>query len=66
MNRNLDGIYYRVQRNGKWQSVCLSDLTEEERRPFLESLDKNGLIGCVDHLCDCLKEVGDELDVFGG
>ena len=63
MDRHLDGIYYRVQRNGKWESVCLSDMTKEERRPFLESLHKDGVIRCVDHLCDCLKDIGDAFDV---
>ena len=63
MNRNLDRIYYRVKRGEKWESVCLSDLTEEERRPFLESLDKEGLIRCADHLCDMLKELGDVFDI---
>ena len=63
MNRNLDGIYYRVKRGEKWENVCLSDLTDEERRPFLEKLNKEGLISCVDHLCDCLKEVSEYCDV---
>lgn len=27
---DLDGIYFRVERNGKWQSLCVSDLTPEE------------------------------------
>lgn len=27
--RNLDGIYFRVQRNNKLQFICFSDLTEE-------------------------------------
>lgn len=30
--RDLDGIYVRMQRNGRWYSLCLSDLTEEELR----------------------------------
>ena len=30
MNRNLEGIYLRVKRGGKWQSVCLSDMTQAE------------------------------------
>lgn len=63
MNRKLDGIFYRVKRGEKYESVCLSDLTKEERLPFLMKLDKNGLIACVDHLCECLKEIGDFCDV---
>ena len=27
---DLDGIYFRVERDGKWQSLCVSDLTPEE------------------------------------
>ena len=30
MDRNLDGIYFRVQRDGKWENACFSDLTQEE------------------------------------
>jgi len=30
MDRNLDGVYFRIMRNGKWDSVCFSDLTEEQ------------------------------------
>jgi hypothetical protein len=24
--RNLDGIYFRVKRDGKWVTVCYSDM----------------------------------------
>ena len=30
MDRNLDGIYFRVECDGKWQSICFNDLTEDE------------------------------------
>lgn len=30
--RNLDGAYYRVERDGKWQNVCYSDMTPDERK----------------------------------
>lgn len=63
MKRNLDGIYYRVKRGEKYENVCLSDLTKEERLPFLMKLEKDGLIRCIDHLCDCLKEIGDFADI---
>lgn len=28
--RNLDGVYFRVERDGKFDNVCFSDLTLEE------------------------------------
>ena len=31
MQRNYDGIYFRVQRDGKWQNICYSDMTQRER-----------------------------------
>lgn len=31
INRELDGCYFRIQRDGKWQNICFSDLTEIER-----------------------------------
>lgn len=30
MNRNLDGIYFMVKREGKYEPVCFTDLTEDE------------------------------------
>ena len=31
IQRNLDGIYFRVKRDGKWQNVCYSDMEPSER-----------------------------------
>ena len=31
MNRELDGCYFRIVRDGVGQSVCFTDLTKEER-----------------------------------
>lgn len=31
MQRNLDGVYFRVQRDGRWQNVCYSDMEQAER-----------------------------------
>lgn len=30
MNRELDGCYFRIVRDGVGQSVCFTDLTKEE------------------------------------
>lgn len=56
MNRNLDGYYFRVKRDGKWDNVCWSDMTDEERdeqmtnrsEEWLKSLCKG--LGCVPFL----------------
>ena len=36
MNRNLDGIYFRIKRNNKYESICFSDLTEDEMDEILK------------------------------
>ena len=46
MNRGLDGIYFRVERNGKWQSICMSDLTEEEFDKVMENKNRNFAVSC--------------------
>ena len=35
IQRNLDGVFFRVQRNNKWMNVCFSDLTDEEMNTIL-------------------------------
>lgn len=64
MNRKLDGAYFRVKRNNKWQNVCFSDMNTEERLEVLKDKD----IEFVKRLClimaDELRRLGDELDVI--
>ena len=40
MNRNLDGVYFRVKRDDKWQNICFTDLTNEETNTILK--DRTG------------------------
>ena len=37
--RNLSGIYARIKRDGKFQSVDLADMTPEELEEFLNKED---------------------------
>ena len=60
MNRNLDGIYLRVQRDGKYQPICLSDMTKEELEENLNSDRGEWLKGAVIHLALTLRAIGDE------
>ena len=65
MNRNLDGCYFRVKRDEKWQSVCFSDLTDIERDELFDGKDKppEWWQSLAYHLGDCLKRVGDQFDI---
>ena len=48
MNRELDGIFFRIERDEKWQNICFSDMTEEEMRQVLKDKDTTFLTNlCV-------------------
>ena len=66
MNRELDGVYFRIERDGKWQSICFSDLTEEEREKVCEGRSAEWLKSLAYHLADCIKEIGEQFDIIAG
>ena len=61
-----DGAYFRVPRDGKWQAVSFSDLTDEERQQALNSWDNDALRRMCCLLGDtikykCTRRYGDEV-----
>ena len=52
---NLDGIYFRVERDGKWQSLCVSDLTLDELKSVTKDCDCNQLTIVAKELSCTLK-----------
>lgn len=61
--RNLDGYYYRVKRDDRWQSVCLSDMSDAELCEVLRFLRRKDLEAIVRGLANRLYQVGER---FGG
>ena len=61
--RNLDGAYSRVQRNNKWQSICFSDLTEEEMKEVMKDKSNEWLQSLAIGLAKTLRNIGDQLDL---
>lgn len=55
--KDLDGIYIRVERKGKWMSLCLSDCTSEERKAWLQKLDRTALDNVKNHFIACFDEM---------
>lgn len=43
----MTGIYFWINRSGKWEKLDLSELTEEEIRMALATFDKQSLIRTV-------------------
>lgn len=66
MKRNLDGIYFRVERDGGWESLCFTDLTREEQGVILADREQAWLKGVIYHLADTIRQIGDSLDIIGG
>ena len=64
--RNIDGAYFRTQRNGKWENVCFTDLTQEERDKVMDGRSTEWLASMVNYLADQIQEIGDLFDIVGG
>ena len=63
MNRDLDGVYFRVKRDGKWENVCFSDLTELEMDRVLENRSEEWLRNLCKTLGSRLKQIGHQFDI---
>ena len=63
MKRNLDGIYFRVKRNGKYENVCFSDLTETEREEICKNRPAEWYKEVAYHLADRLRIIGNTFDI---
>lgn len=69
--RNLDGIYFRVERDGKRQSVCYSDMEQTERDDMARKMAKQKTFkeqaawwrSMADILADQLYDMGEQLGV---
>lgn len=66
MNRDLDGIYFRVKRGQRWESVCFSDLTDEEMDKVLEGHSVQWLKSTCKILGRTIRDIGDSLEIVGG
>lgn len=61
--RELDGVFFRIQRNDKWQNICFSDLTEEEMDSVLENRDVAWLRELCKILGKTIRGIGDYCDI---
>ena len=63
MQRNLDGAYFRIKRNGKFENICFSDLTDEEIDEILETKDVEWCRSMCKLLAHTLQNIGEEFDI---
>ena len=60
---NIDGVYFRVKRMGKYCNVCFSDLENSEMDEYLEDLDKEALQRLVKNLGNKLYDICDQFGI---
>lgn len=63
MNRNLDGVYFRIKRDNSWQNICFSDLTEEEMEDVMKDKSEEWLRNMCKILGETIKNIGEQLDI---
>ena len=63
LNRNLDGVYFRVKRNNKFENICFSDMTEDEMDKVLEGRDETWFKNMCKILGQTIRQIGDQLDL---
>lgn len=61
--RNLDGMYFRIKRGTKYQNVCFSDMTTEERLGVLDNKSVEFLKRIALTLAEKIREIGDKYDI---
>lgn len=63
MKRDLDGVYFRVQRDGRWGNVCFSDMTPEEREEVIGKRVPEWWKSLAGIMADRLRDIGDTFDI---
>ena len=63
MNRNLDGVYFRVKRDDKWLNVCFSDLSDDEMEEVMQDRPVEWLKDMCKILGRTIRDIGDQLDI---
>lgn len=63
--RNLDGIYFRIKRGDGYRNVCLSDMQEPEIEEVCKDRPPVWYVKVIKHLCNVIKELGDQYDLVG-
>lgn len=61
--RELCGIYFRVERNGKYENICFTDMTEKEQLATLNGLSFEASKKMCMWLARIVRNLGDMFDV---
>lgn len=62
--RELDGVYFRVKRNEKWQNICFSDMTEDEMKEVMKGRTLEWTQQLAIIMAQQLRKLGDMFDIM--
>ena len=63
MNRELDGIYFMVSRDGKRQPICFTDMTKSEIDEVIGERSAEWWKSAAMRLKEVINEIGDTFDI---
>lgn len=66
LKRELDGVYFRINRNDKWCNICFSDMTEDEMKGVLKGRNKHWMLSLCVILLNCIKQLENEFHEING
>lgn len=64
--RELCGIYFRVKRDGKYENICFTDMTEEEQEKMFNqsaAVSPEFIKNMCLRLAQVIREIGDKFDI---
>ena len=61
---NIDGVYFRIKRNEKWENICFSDLTKDEMYEVMEGRSESWLKSLCEILGNTIHNIGEQFDIY--
>lgn len=61
--RELCGIYFRVKRDGKYENICFTDMTEEEQKRAIYDFSPESLRHMCIVLAGVVRNLGEMFDL---
>ena len=62
----LDGVFFRIKRDQKFENICFSDLTEAEQDEVMKGRNKEWLKSMCKILAKSLRNIGETCGIRGG
>lgn len=63
--KNLDGMFFRLERNGKFEDVCITDMTDDEFYRIAEKNGKERMTMIADGLRRALIDIANQFGIEG-